>query len=150
VTARPWFDVPVLFGGQRMPIYHVERDAKFIADLVEIEREFWRLVEAREPPEPMSSDEANRRWPTSREGEVQASPELAAIVQELRGIKERMANDKEEAEGAELMIKAAIGDAGDTLMAGKVKLATWKTAKAYHVDAFDVGPKRVLRLAKEK
>jgi putative phage-type endonuclease len=150
VTGRPWFDVPVLFGGQRMPIYHVPRDVRFIADLVEIEREFWRLVEARTPPEPLTSDEANRRWPTSREGEVQAGVVEQKAVDELRGIKARMKNDKEEADVLELFIKEAIGDKGDTLMAGTVKLCTWRTAKGYHVEGFDVKPNRKLLLAKEK
>jgi putative phage-type endonuclease len=150
VSAREFFNIALLAGGQRFRVYHVRRDEKFIEDMTAIEVEFWEHVEKREPPEPQSSDEANRRWPISREGEVQAGPETALAVANLALCKKTIADLKEAEEKLELAIKSAIGDNGDTLMAGTRKLCTWKTSKAYHVEAYDVKATRKLLLAKQK
>lgn len=45
-------DIAVLIGGQDFRVYTVERDDAFTAHLAALEHDFWRLVEARTPPEP--------------------------------------------------------------------------------------------------
>lgn len=45
-------DVAALFGGNELRIYRIRHDVRIIDDLVLILGEFWRLVEARTPPEP--------------------------------------------------------------------------------------------------
>jgi len=150
VTEREFFNIALLAGGQRFRLFHVERDESFISDMTALEVEFWQHVVTREPPYPETSEEANRRWPISREGEVQADPIVAEAVSKLAEAKAIEKRVKEDQEHLELIIKAALGDTGDTLMKGTVKLATWKTSKGYHVEAFDVKPTRKLLLAKQK
>lgn len=45
-------DVAALFGGCELRVYRVEHSPQIIEDLAGILGEFWRLVEARTPPEP--------------------------------------------------------------------------------------------------
>ena len=165
VTAREFFNIALLAGGQRFRLYHVPRDEKFIADLEALEVEFWQFVETKTPPPPETSDEANRRWPISVAGEVQASASDIEAVDKLAEVKQRIKDLAEIGEACELAIKAALGENGDTLMAGTRKLATWKTQSAnrFDLDAFraaypDLAAKftptdktsRVLRLSKQK
>jgi len=51
VTGKAWADVAVLIGGQDFRIYRIERDETQIADLIERETAFWRMVESGEQPE---------------------------------------------------------------------------------------------------
>ena len=163
-TAREFFNIALLAGGQRFKLYHVQRDEGFISNLEALEAEFWNWVETRTPPPPETSEEANRRWPISREGEVQASVEVIQSVAELARFKAVEKEAKEAQELMELTIKAALGDTGDTLMAGTRRLCTWKTQtasrfdnkafEAEHADLYAAFKKestmRVLRLAKQK
>lgn len=70
----------------------------------------------------------------SREGEVQADTATMGDVAALVAVKQDIAMLDKNKERLELAIKAALGDKGDTLMAGTVKLATWKTQKSSRVD----------------
>jgi putative phage-type endonuclease len=163
-TAREFFNIALLAGGQRFKLYHVERDEGFIGNLEALEAEFWNWVETRTPPPPETSDEANLRWPISVEGEVQASAEVIQSVAELARFKAVEKEAKEAQELMELTIKAALGDTGDTLMAGTRKLCTWKSQENKRVDLdllrteypdlvkqfTEVKTSRVLRLTKQK
>jgi putative phage-type endonuclease len=135
VTGREWADVAVLGGGRSFRLYRVLADGDFIPDLITLEAEFWACVEARTPPAPDSSDSANRRWPFSQAVEIQADPTVALAAHQLREVKDRITAAEEEKDSLELMLKKALGDAGDTLMAGKEKLCTWKTQSSRRFDS---------------
>jgi putative phage-type endonuclease len=60
VTGKKAADVAVLVGGQELRIHRIERDEGAIANLVAIEREFWRLVESRQAPVADGSESADR------------------------------------------------------------------------------------------
>jgi predicted phage-related endonuclease len=151
VSGRDFCDYPVSFGGQKLLVYTVARDETFIENMIRLEYEnVWQYVERGELPPPVTSDEANRRWPTSKEGEVQAAEGDIINVQQLVMEKEKVKVLTAHCEGLELAIKKAIGDTGDTLMAGTKKLCTWKSSKGYRVEAYDVKPSRKLLLAKQK
>jgi len=134
VTGREWADIAVLGGGQHFRLYHVPADPAFIENLITLESLFWELVEIKQPPDPDSSDAANRRWPLSKAVEIQADPTVELAARSLREIKDRIKEAETTAEELELIIKKALGDAGDTLMAGKEKLASWKTQTARRFD----------------
>jgi predicted phage-related endonuclease len=47
-------------------VYRIERDKELIARLIELEHEFWNLVETRQAPEPDGSDSAGKAlWTAS-------------------------------------------------------------------------------------
>lgn len=150
VLDRDFCEYPVLFGGNRLLIYRVERDKQFGKDLVMVEYDrVWKWVEKGELPPPLTSDEANRRFRVYRPGEVQASQEVIAAWQRLHLVKRAVKRLAEIQDQLESALKGAMADHGDTLVAGTKKLATWKEAKGYHVDGFDVKPTRKLFLAKQ-
>lgn len=80
----PFCLIACLLGGQELVLRLVERDRPMIAQLVELEREFWRFVERDEPPPPdgdAASDEALRLlYPQAAAGAV---VQLGAADREL-------------------------------------------------------------------
>ena len=162
---RLFCDYPVLFGGQRLLIYTVKRDEAFIEAMIRLEYDrVWQYVERGELPPPETAEEANRRWPLSHEGEVQAGQFEIDAINELVDLKERIKLAEEAAKTRELIIKSALGDKGDTLMAGERRLCTWRTQESKHVDLdlmrseqadlvkkfTEIKAIRVLRLSKQK
>ena len=151
VSDRLFCDYPVLFGGQRLLIYTVKRDEAFIEAMIRLEYDrVWQYVERGELPPPETAEEANRRWPLSHEGEVQADDVAKAARRSIGLVRAAQKRLDEKDKELALVLKLAIGDNGDTLMDGSVKLCTWKSKDGYHVEAFDVKPTRELRLSKQK
>lgn len=58
VTGKQAADVAVLIGGQELRVHRIERDEVQIAQLIELERRFWRLVEQDLAPPADGSDSA--------------------------------------------------------------------------------------------
>jgi putative phage-type endonuclease len=89
VTGYEITDVPVMFGFRTFHVYTVERNAQFIAELVDAEETFWREhVETRVPPPVDGSDHARqfmqRRWPSDDGFMLPATPEQVELVERLR------------------------------------------------------------------
>jgi len=59
VTGKQAADVAVLLGGQELQVHRIERDDVLIAQLVELEARFWRLVETDTAPPADGSDSAD-------------------------------------------------------------------------------------------
>lgn len=60
VTGKQAADIAVLICGQELRIHHVERDERLIAQLVELERRFWRCVELDVAPPADGSDSGHQ------------------------------------------------------------------------------------------
>lgn len=58
VTGKQAADVAVLIGGQELRVHRIERDEVQIAQLIELERRFWHLVEQDLAPQADGSDSA--------------------------------------------------------------------------------------------
>jgi putative phage-type endonuclease len=138
-------DIAVLIGGQDFRLYEVAADADIARELVEQEYLFWRRVETREPPDPVNTADAVRRWGSlAAAGTVIATEaELFAFerLQQIRSQKKHLESEQDE---AELKLMQALGEEGDRLVdeAGTL-LASWKMdngRKAYSVAARE--PKR--------
>jgi putative phage-type endonuclease len=59
VTGKQAADVAVLLGGQELQVHRIERDDALIAQLIELEARFWRLVETDTAPPADGSDSAD-------------------------------------------------------------------------------------------
>jgi putative phage-type endonuclease len=124
-------DVAVLIGGSELRLYEIHGDDAITRDLVRQEHAFWQRVKLQEPPDPTNLDDARRRWgwlPAA--GTVVAGEAERLAVERLREIRERTKQLESEAEAAQLVLMAALGEQGDTLVdeAG-LALATWKLDK---------------------
>jgi len=131
VTAFPVADVAVLIGGSDFRLYEVPADADLQAQLIDAEAEFWKRVEAREPPEPITLAEAKTRFGrSSAAGEVEASPAVFTMALALQGFAAEIKALEGKADECRAALMKALGEKGDTLTHKGRVLATWKLAKA--------------------
>ncbi|MBX5476777.1 MAG: YqaJ viral recombinase family protein [Clostridia bacterium] len=108
--------VAVLIGGQRYQHYRIDRDDQLISDLIRIERDFWRLVETRTPPEWDGSDAAaellKRLYPEAEAGKTVALPaEAEELLRAYDEAKRAEAEAAERRKEAENRLKALLGSA---------------------------------------
>ena len=130
VTALPIADVAVLIGGSDFRLYEVRADDELQDMLVDAEREFWRQVQAAEPPEPVSYADVIARWGrASRADLVMVDDEALRALAQLRDLKtQREHLDLAEEEWKAVVLKK-LGEA-DTLVGSDGRtLATWKAQK---------------------
>lgn len=59
VTGKQAADVAVLLGGQELQVFRIERDTEMIAQLIQLEQQFWGYVERDEEPPADGSDSAD-------------------------------------------------------------------------------------------
>lgn len=124
--------VPVVVLNRSFRLYRVPREQELIDLLTAKERDFWGYVERREPPPPISLEDAYRQWPQDSGYSVYATPEIVEQVGQLKVAKQLV----KDAEFAEELVKAKItkfmGTAAALLPpnAPTAKpLVTWKTAQ---------------------
>ena len=131
VTAIPVADVAVLIGGSDFRVYPISADAELQDMLIDAEREFWRSVQAGEPPEPVSyADVIARYGHSSRTDRVMADAEVLAALQQLRELKVQEKHLELATEQWRAVVMKALGEL-DTLVGPDGKtLATWKAGAA--------------------
>lgn len=135
VTGWDRFWLAVLFGGQDLRLYVVERDIELLSKLEEIGERAWGWVERRERPPILSVADARRRWPNSLGASVIATPEIQLAERTLRDASAQLKIIEAERDELQAQIMAYMGDA-DTLVATdtKTRLRTWKTQSATRID----------------
>ena len=122
--------VPLIVSNRQFKLYRVKRDEDLIQLLTEREKAFWAMVEAREPPAPVSLEDVKLRWPAGRPGsKILATEDIAHAVTEhamaKRVVKEAEARVKE----WELLIKQAMGEVSELVDVSAQPLVSWKTNK---------------------
>lgn len=114
-------------------VYRMERDSKVGARLVEKIEEFWPCVETDTPPPAVNLADVRALYPNARpESRMDATPELSALVRELREKEDARKALEDETDALKGKIAAAMGDA-EALVDGKVKLCTFKAPKPRRV-----------------
>lgn len=130
VTGYRHFHVAVLINGNDDRYYRVERDEELIADVVAMEREFWRRVQDGDPPPVDGSDATTgllaALWPAQEGAEIVLAPGEAADLLERR---ERLSAEAErlaaEIAATQNELKAMLGDAEIAVREGQ-PVFTWK------------------------
>lgn len=131
VTAFPVADVAVLIGGSDFRLYEVPADAELQRNIIAAEADLWERVQRRDPPEPVSTAEARKRFGRSgAAGEVEADAMTFGKALTLQGISEEIRMLEERADDCRAAIMKALGERGDTLLHKGNVIATWKLAKA--------------------
>jgi len=137
VTGLQFGYIAVLIGGQRYLHQRVERDEEIINHLTQIESDFWRLVEAKTPPE-MDGSESSAEvlallYPESAPGSSLELPDTA----------ERLIAEYEEAQAAEKAAEERKNEAANKLKAllgdyetGRVgeRKVSWKSVTSSRLD----------------
>ena len=123
------FDIALLIGGSDFRIYEVPADPELQQIIIEREREFWQMVESKTPPEPITYADAIRRFGTSHEETVTATPEVLEAVQVLRGLKVSGKEADEQEEAAKFTVLNVLREADTLVDAEGNVLLTYKQAK---------------------
>ena len=123
VTGFPMGYLVVLHGGRNLRVYEIEPDPD-IHLMILAAGEFWKLVEADEPPALEIEDNTYLAalWPNSTEEAVEVDADIAETLYSAR-YATKMAKSRQEA--AELALKEVLGTA-DTAVVGQKVVATWK------------------------
>lgn len=121
-------DNAVLFGGQRLEIFTIERDPAAIARLIEKLQAFWKLVQGDTPPEPLTPEEARLLYPKDAGTSIEAEPTIFATCQSLAGLTEQMDELEKIKDSYEAKVQGFMGEAAALTYQGAT-LATWKLDK---------------------
>lgn len=138
VTGYVVADLVVLLAGPSgfdVRVYHFDLDPELAETVIEIEREFWleRVGKGIEPA-PINTDDLLHLFPRAIGEVVEANAEIAANVDELRGLKEALKEGEARKDELEFSIKNHIGEAARLEYAGD-KLASWSRFDMTRVDS---------------
>ena len=132
VTGARSCDVSAWLGGTDFRIHTVTRDTEFGAMLVAGARDFWRYVEADEPP-PVDGSEGWRKYLTAKFPKVEreelapANDDVDRWALESLRHRERIAEAEADQEAADNNLRALIGERAGYL--GSEYTVTWKADK---------------------
>lgn len=133
VTGKQAADVAVLLGGQHLEVYRIERDETMIAQLIELERQFWHYVETDTPPPAdgsASADTALRCLFPKDQGETvdfSVDEELTLAYETLKQVREVIGEQEKQESALKQKIQQAMGEASRAMFASGA--VTWKKAK---------------------
>lgn len=128
VVDREVADVAILVGGTEFRIIEIPRDRDFGADLRVEEGTFWREYVEKEVQPPVTADDLDflsRKYPRSVDEEKVATPELAALVDEILAIDVTADGLEREKKDLRAKIEEYLGDAAKLLTPRAT--VSWKT-----------------------
>lgn len=137
VTGYKGWWIAALIGGNKFIYKYIERDEDIINYLIQIESEFWQMVQDRTPPAVDGSESSTEilkiLYPESKpDSEIILPSEAETLINEyeLAAAEEKAA--KERKEEAANKLKALLGE----YEVGKIgdKLVTWKTVRSNRLD----------------
>lgn len=121
--------VPKIADDADFRIFVIERDASFVADVVEAERAFWHdHVLARVPPQPVNREDAAKLWKRDNGKAVEVDESIAAKIAALKELRARIKDLKERDDAIVDELAIAFGEAAVMKHAG-AELATYKHQK---------------------
>lgn len=138
VTGYEKWYIAVLIGGNKFLWQEVKRDEEIIDYLIQIEGDFWRLVETNTPP-PMDGTESSSQalkllYPESRAGKaIELPTEAEELVSEWDAVKAMIAGYEEKLAAIENQLKAMLGEAESGTVGDK--LVSWKTITSKRIDS---------------
>ncbi|MCH8153181.1 MAG: YqaJ viral recombinase family protein [Planctomycetes bacterium] len=114
----------VLFAGRHLETFEIEADNDYQTAQILAADEFWKLVEANEPPPTDGADNPLMAslWPSHTEQATEIDADAAIELYEARSA-DKLASERRNA--AEAVIKAVLGEA-DTAVVGQQVVATWR------------------------
>lgn len=133
VTGKQAADVAVLIGGQSLEIFRIERDEAMIAQLIELEKKFWHYVETdtAPPADGSASAELALRCLFPRDNDevvdLTDNPELSQAYEELKQIRQEIAEQEQRESGLKQKLQQAMGEASKAVFASG--FVTWRKAK---------------------
>ena len=133
VTGKQAADVAVLICGQELRIHRIERDEALIAQLMNLERQFWGYVERDEAPPADGSDSADVAlrclYPRDSGQTVDLSGdlEMSAVFSDLLAIRQVLATNVDLEAQLKQRIQQRMGEASKAVFEGGE--VSWKRSK---------------------
>ncbi|HHX83700.1 MAG TPA: hypothetical protein GX696_12075 [Pseudomonadaceae bacterium] len=129
--------IAVLIGGQRYSHKRIERDEEIIKYLIQIESDFWRLVENRTPPEMDGSDSSAQvlslLYPESvPDSSIELPGEAELLIAEYEAAQQDEKAAAERKNEAANKLKALLGDYETGIVAER--RVSWKTVSSSRLD----------------
>jgi len=129
VTGYKGAFVAVLIGGNSFKWKIIERDEEIISMLIQLESEFWQMVQTNTPP-PLDGSEAStkfigERFPRSILPKIELPMEAAALIQQYDAACEQLEYLTQQKQEAENLLKQMLGECEG----GRIgdRHVTWKT-----------------------
>lgn len=133
VTGKQAADVAVLICGQELQVHRIERDEEMIAQLIDLERAFWRYVELDQQPPADGSDSADMalRCLYPRDSgqvlDLSIETDMSAAFSDLLAVRQVLANNQELESQLKQRIQQRMRDATRAVFeTGEV---SWKRSK---------------------
>ena len=133
VTGKQAADVAVLICGQELQVHRIPRDEAMIAQLIELERQFWRYVETDTAPPADGSDSADVAlrclYPqdTGQTIDLSDDLEMSAAFSDLLAVRQHLSTNEVLESQLKQRIQQRLGDATKAVFeTGDV---TWKRSK---------------------
>lgn len=133
VTGKQTADVAVLICGQELQIHRIERDTGMIANLIELEHQFWRYVETDTAPPADGSDSADMAlrclYPkdTGQTIDLSQDLEMSAVFSDLLAIRQMISTNTLLESKLKQQIQQRMGEA--TKVVFETGNVTWKRSK---------------------
>jgi putative phage-type endonuclease len=133
VTGKQAADVAVLICGQELQVHRIDRDEGMIAQLVELERQFWRHVELDQAPPADGSDSADTAlrclYPrdTGQTVDLSGDLKMSAVFSDLLAVRQVLATNVDLEAQLKQRIQQRMGETSRAIFeTGEV---TWKRSK---------------------
>jgi len=138
VTGYKGAYIAVLIGGNTFKWKFIERDEEIIAMLIQLESEFWGMVQSNTPPpldgSDASADFIGAQFPNSRPfTQIDLPMEAAALIHQYDAACEQLENLTEQKQEAENLLKQMLGDNEAGIIADRI--ITWKTITQERLDS---------------
>jgi len=133
VTGKQAADVAVLICGQELRVHRIERDEGMIAQLVELERDFWRHVETDQAPAADGSDSADVAlrclYPqdSGQTLDLSGDLDLSAVFSDLLAVRQSLTTQTQLESQLKQRIQQRMGDATKAVF--ELGEVTWKRSK---------------------
>lgn len=127
VTRLRRFHLGALIAGNDARHYVIDYDDELANMLIERARSFWKHVETKTPPDPVTLADTALRWPQSHGLTVVANEAMVHAVSELKKKRLLQAELEAQNDATEVTLKAFMGDAAALIDAHHNVLATWRT-----------------------
>lgn len=130
--------IAVLVGGQKFIYKEIERDEELIEIIINAEKEFWEMVQAKTPPALDGSSAAekylNDRYNRATEGtQIELTSEYVENIKELQRTKKLIKDLEEQSKDIENNIKAYLGE-NESALAGEF-IVNWKNYSRSSIDS---------------
>jgi predicted phage-related endonuclease len=133
VTGKQAADVAVLICGQELQVHRIERDETMITQLIELERQFWTLVEEDKQPSADGSDSADLAlrclYPRDSGATLDLSEdlEMSGVFSDLVAVREVLTTNTALEAQLKQRIQQRMGDASRVVFKGGD--ISWKRSK---------------------